>query len=58
MKTIPTAERSFNSLLNLYSAFRPVQFIEKYTRKYGDFYRLKVANNPPVIVVSNPLAIE
>lgn len=57
MKTIPTAKKSFGSLSNLYSAFRPLQFIEEYTKKYGDLYRIKF-NNTPVIVVSNPQAIE
>ena len=58
MKPIPTAKKSFSPLLNLYSAFRPLQFIEEYTKKYGDFYRIKVNKNSSVIVVSNPLAIE
>ena len=57
MKTIPTAKKSFGSLSNLYSAFRPLQFIEKNTSKHGDFYRTKVANTP-VVIVSNPQAIE
>ena len=58
MKTIPTAKSSFSPLLNLYSAFRPLSFIENYTKKYGDFYRFKIPNNPQIIVVSNPQAIK
>ena len=58
MKIIPTTEKSFTPLLNLYSAFRPLEFIEEYTKKYGDLYRMKVPGNYPVIVVSNPQAIE
>ena len=57
MKTIPTAKGSFNPLLNIYSAFRPLNFVDNYTQKYGDFYRFKT-NNRPIIVVSNPQAIE
>ncbi len=58
MNNIPTAEGSFNLFLNLYSTFRPSEFVEKYTKKYGDFYKLKVPNNPSVIVIINPQAIE
>ena len=58
MKTIPTAKGSFNPLLNIYSAFRPLNFVENYTKKYGDFYRFKLSSDRPIIVVSNPLAIE
>lgn len=58
MKTIPTANESFTPLLNLYSAFRPLNVVENYTKKYGDFYRLKVSNNNSVIVVSNPQAVK
>jgi cytochrome P450 family 110 len=58
MKTIPTANETFTPLSNLYSAFRPLDFIEAYTKKYGDFYRLKVSNNPSIIVVSNPQAVK
>lgn len=58
MKTIPTANESFTPMLNLYSAFRPLNVLENYTKKYGDFYRLKVSNNYSVIVVSNPQAVK
>ena len=58
MKTIPTAKGSFNPLINIYSAFRPLSFVEKYTKKYGDFYRFKLSSERPIIVVSNPQAIE
>ena len=58
MKTIPTAKGSFNPLLNIYSAFRPLNFVDNYTKKYGNFYRFKLSNNRPIIVVINPQAIE
>ena len=58
MKTIPTAKGTFNPLLNIYSAFRPLSFVENYTKKYGDFYRFKLSKYRPIIVVSNPQAIE
>jgi cytochrome P450 len=59
MKIIPTANESFTPMLNLYSAFRPLNVLENYTKKYGDFYRLRVSNNNnSVIVVSNPQAVK
>jgi cytochrome P450 family 110 len=58
MKTIPTANESFTALLNLYSAFRPLNVVENYTKKYGDFYRLRVSNNNSFIVLSNPQAVK
>ena len=58
MKTITTAKESFHPLSSLYSAFRPLEFIEAYTQKYGDIYRVKVGQNPSVVTVSNPQAIE
>ena len=57
-KTIPTVKDSFTPWLNLYSAFRPLDFIESQIKKYGDFYKFEVPNKPPVIVVSNPQAVE
>ena len=57
-KTIPTVKDSFTPWLNLYSAFRPLDFIESQIKKHGDFYQFKVPNKPPVIVVSNPQAVE
>ena len=54
MKSIPTVKSHFNLLLSLHSAFRPLDFSEKYTKEYGDFYKFKLKNKPSIIVVSIP----
>ena len=37
---------------------RPIHFMEKRYRKYGDFYQVTFPNSPPSVMTSNPQAIE
>lgn len=39
MKSIPVAGNNSSLILNLYSIFRPLDFMQKYNKRYGDFYR-------------------
>ena len=61
MKSIPVVNNNdFLSLiyLNLYSMFRPLQFMEQNTKKYGDRYQFKLKNNSRYFVFSDPEIIE
>jgi hypothetical protein len=44
MKSIPVAGNNSSFILNLYSIFRPLDFMEKYNKRYGDFYILILSN--------------
>ena len=61
MKSIPTVESSsglIRSLRIFYSILRPLDFMDKRTQKYGDFYQVTFKNAPPTLMTSNPQAIE
>ena len=58
MKSVPLAGNASNLLVNLHSAFCPLEFAEKYTRKYGDFYRFVGKDNLSFNITSNPQAIQ
>lgn len=61
MKQIPTVTTTFGAsqtIDKLKALFRPLDFMEERTRKYGDFYQITFKNSPPVVMISNPQAIE
>ncbi|MGL5074886.1 MAG: cytochrome P450, partial [Waterburya sp.] len=61
MRQIPTV-KSTSSLIRTIRILRaildPLNFIEKRTRQYGDFYQVTFKNAPPTLMTSNPKAIE
>ncbi len=60
MKTIPTIESTsgwLRAIRQLNALFRPLEFTEQRSRKYGDFYQITFKNAPPTIITSNPQAI-
>jgi cytochrome P450 family 110 len=61
MNTIPTVE-STSGLLRTFrqvnAILRPVEFMERRSQKYGDFYQVTFKNSPPTIMTCNPQAIE
>ena len=61
MERIPTVKAASGlrrTIRQINAILRPVDFIEKRTRQYGDFYQVTFKNSPPTIMTSNPLAIE
>ena len=58
MKTIPIAGHSSSLWLNLYSAFRPISFMQTCNRKHGDFYKFIGKDDPSFVITSNPQAIK
>lgn len=57
MKSIPVAGNNSSLILNLYSIFRPLDFMQKYNKRYGDFYRFVDKKNLSINITSNPQAI-
>jgi cytochrome P450 len=61
MNTIPTV-KSTSGLLRTFrqvnAILRPVEFMERRSQKYGDFYQVTFKNSPPTIMTCNPQAIE
>lgn len=61
MRSLPTVNSSSGLIRNLrifHSILRPLDFIEKRTKRYGDFYQIVFKNAPPTLMTSNPQAIE
>ena len=61
MEPIPTIKAPPNwlrTIRQIDAILRPLNFIEKRSRKYGDFYQVTFKNSPPSVIVSNPKAIE
>ena len=66
MKSVPTVKvptvKSTTGWLRtiriLNAILRPLDFMEKRVRKYGDFYQITFKDSPPTIMTSNPQAIE
>ena len=61
MKTIPTIKSTsgwLRTIRQINALFRPLEFTEQRSQKYGDFYQMVFKNAPPTIVTSNPKAIE
>lgn len=57
MKSIPVAGNNSSLILNLHSILRPLDFMEKYNKQYGDFYRFIEKKNLSINITSNPQAI-
>ena len=61
MNQIPTIKSTsgwLRTIRQINAILRPLEFIEKRTQKYGDFYQVTFKNSPPTIMTSNPKAIE
>ncbi|MGD1921903.1 MAG: cytochrome P450 [Pleurocapsa sp.] len=61
MKTIPTIESTsswLRAIRQINALFRPLEFTEKRSQKYGDFYQIVFKDAPPTLITSNPQAIE
>ncbi|MEM8718850.1 MAG: cytochrome P450 [Cyanobacteria bacterium P01_G01_bin.39] len=59
--TIPTVESTsgwLRTIRILNAILRPLEFIEKRQREYGDFYQVVFKNAPPTLMTCNPQAIE
>ena len=59
--TIPTVESTsgwLRTIRILNAILRPLDFMEKRERQYGDFYQITFKDSPPTIMTSNPQAIE
>ena len=61
MTPIPTV-KSTSGLLRIFrqlsAIVRPLEFMERRSQKYGDFYQVTFKNSPPTIMTCNPQAIE
>lgn len=53
----PTSELSRN-LRRFKLIFRPLEYFDDDTRRYGDIYQIIRKTSPPFVIVSNPQAIE
>ncbi|MGL4879619.1 MAG: cytochrome P450, partial [Waterburya sp.] len=61
MRQIPTVESTSGLIRTIRitkAILDPLNFIEKRTRQYGDFYQVTFKNAPPTLMTSNPKAIE
>lgn len=61
MTTIPTVKSTsgwLRTFRQLSAILRPLEFMERRSLKYGDFYQVTFKNSPPTIMTSNPQAIE
>ncbi|MGL5793017.1 MAG: cytochrome P450, partial [Waterburya sp.] len=61
MRQIPTVESTsglIRTIRILRAILYPLNFLEKRTRQYGDFYQVTFKNAPPTLMTSNPKAIE
>ena len=59
--TIPTIDSKsgwFRTIRQVNALLRPLEFTEKRTQRYGDFYQITFKNAPPTVITSNPQAIE
>ena len=61
MNTIPTV-KSTSGLIRTFRQFnaivRPLEFMERRRKLYGDFYQVTFKNSPPTIMTCNSQAIE
>ena len=59
--TIPTL-KSTSGLIRTFrqinAIVRPLEFMERRSKRYGDFYQVTFKNSPPTIMTCNPQAIE
>ena len=61
MNTIPTVKSTsglIRTFRQLNAIVRPLEFMERRSKLYGDFYQVTFKNSPPTIMTCNPQAIE
>ncbi|MDJ0742982.1 MAG: cytochrome P450 [Xenococcaceae cyanobacterium MO_167.B27] len=61
MQQIPTIKAASGlrlTMRRINAILRPLDFMERRNREYGDFYQIKFKNAPPTVMTSNPRAIE
>ena len=61
MNTIPTVKSTsglIRTLRQFNAIVRPLEFMERRSQQYGDFYQVTFKNSPPTIMTCNPQAIE
>lgn len=61
MKAVPTVKSTsgiIRTIRILRAILAPLDFMEKRTQQYGDFYQVTFKNAPPTLMTSNPKAIE
>ena len=61
MQQIPTIQAASGlrlTMRRINAILRPLDFMERRNREYGDFYQIKFKNAPPTVMTSNPRAIE
>ena len=61
MNTIPTVKSTsglIRTFRQLNAIVRPLDFMERRKRLYGDFYQVTFKNSPPTVMTCNPQAIE
>ncbi len=56
--TVKSTSGLLRIIRQIVAILRPIHFMEKRYRKYGDFYQVTFSNSPPSIMTSNPQAIE
>lgn len=61
MKEISTVKSTsgwLRTLRQINALLRPLEFTEKRSQQYGDFYQITFKDSPPTIITSNPKAIK
>ncbi len=61
MTTIPTVKSTsgiIRTFRQLNAIVRPLKFMERRRKRYGDFYQITFKSSPPTIMTCNPQAIE
>ena len=59
--TIPTVKSTsglIRTIRQLNAIVRPLEFMERRSQRFGDFYQIIFKNSPPTIMTCNPQAIE
>ena len=56
--TVKSTSGLLRIIRQIVAILRPIHFMEKRYRKYGDFYQVTFSNSPPSVMTSNPQAIE
>ena len=56
--TLPDGPRSPRFLRMLKLIFRPLDYLDEYSQRYGDIFKVGGDNSPPFVYVGNPQAIK
>ncbi|HEY9610075.1 cytochrome P450 [Allocoleopsis sp.] len=56
--TLPNGPRSPRFLRLLKLIFRPLDYLDEYSQRYGDIFKVGGDNSPPFVYVGNPQAIK